>query len=92
MAVLESAARMKGPIEQERAQIDAQLARFQYELLKSELRISLSNNDAEKAVTSLKTMSELRRSWSLSLAAKVGMAWPDLLTRAYNFRRTVRQA
>jgi len=42
-------------------------------------------------VTSLKTMSELRRSWGLSLAAKLGMAWPELLTRAYNLSRSVRQ-
>jgi hypothetical protein len=66
--------------------------RFRYELLKAELRTSLSNNDAAAAVTSLKTMSELRRSWSLAVAAKIGSTWPDLLRRAFELRRTMRVA
>jgi hypothetical protein len=38
---------------------------------------------------SLKTMSELRRSWSLAIAAKIGTAWPDLIRHAYELRRTL---
>ena len=91
-AVLESASRLQGPIEAERALIREKIDGFRFELLKTELRASLSKNDAAAAAMSLKTMSELRRSWSLAVAAKIGAAWPDLLRRAFELRRTLRPA
>jgi teichuronic acid biosynthesis glycosyltransferase TuaG len=91
-AVLESVSRLRGPIEAERAEIQAKIDGFRYELLKVELRTSLSNNDAAAAVTSLKTMSELRKSWSLAVAAKIGTVWPDLLRRAFELKQTLRVA
>ena len=88
-AVLESVSRMHGPIEAERAEIQAKMDGFRYELLKVELQASLSNNDTAAAAMSLKTMSELRKSWSLAVAAKICAAWPDLLRRAFALKQTL---
>jgi len=90
MAVLQSAERMEGPIGEERVAIHHQLRRFRYELVKAEMQQSLRKHDALAAASSLKTMSELRRSWSLAFAAKVGMTWPDLLQRAYELRSSLK--
>jgi len=89
-AVLESVSRLRGPVEAERARIRAKIDGFRFELLKNELRTSLSNNDADAAVMNLKTMSELRGSWGLAVAAKIGTEWPDLLRRAFALRRSLR--
>lgn len=91
-AVLDSVSRLRGPIEAERAEIRAKIDRFRYELLKADVRTSLSNNDAAAAAASLKTMSELRGSWSLAVAAKIGTACPDLLRRAFELRQTLKTA
>jgi len=54
------------------------------------MRASLSRRDAASAAQRLKTLSELRGSWSMKAAATLGLAWPDLLQRAYDFRRTLK--
>src|SRR5438477_503259 len=82
MTVLAAAGHMKGLMAGERDAIHYQLQRFRYELVKAEMRVSLSKHDAAAAALGLKTLSELRGSWGLAMAAKVGMTWPDLLQRA----------
>ncbi len=88
--VLESAARMEGPLAEERATLDRQLRRFRCELLKADMRLSLSRRDPRTAARELKALSEMRGGWGLAVAARLGMTWPDLLQRAYELRRTLR--
>src|SRR5262249_14159669 len=90
MTVLQAAERMNGPVGRERSALDRQVRRFRCELVMAEMRASFSNNDAATAAEGLKTLSELRGSWSLAVAAKLGMTWPDLLQRAYKLRRTLK--
>src|ERR1043166_9067758 len=90
MAVLQSAERREVPVGKARGAIHHQPRRFRYELVKAEMQQSLRKHDALAAASSLKTMSELRRSWSLAFAAKVGMTWPDLLQRAYELRSSLK--
>src|SRR5947207_16013710 len=66
MKVLEAAERMNGPMAYERDAIRDQLRRFRDELVKAEMRVSLSNNDPAAAALGLKTLSELRGSWGLA--------------------------
>ena len=92
ISVLESAARMEGALEHERDVIQAQLDRFQYELIKIQLRTSLSMNDTATAAKNLESLSKLRRSVCLAVAAKLGAAWPHLLQRAYTLGKTMKVA
>jgi teichuronic acid biosynthesis glycosyltransferase TuaG len=90
--VLETAERMDGAIARERVAVKYQLQRFRYDLVKAEMRVSLSKHDAAQAALGLKALSELRGGWGLAVAAKLGMTWPDLLQRAYELHRTLTAA
>ena len=90
VSVLGHARQMPGMGEHERAAIDKQLERFRQEKVKVEMRSSLAKNDAATAALGLKTLSELRGSLCLSIAARLSMTWPDLLRRAYDWRRALR--
>ncbi len=88
--VLEGVARLPGPIAGEAEAIASQIRRFRQELVKAGMRTSLANNDAAAAALGLKTLSELRRSWPLAVAARVTMTFPYLLQRAYALRQSLR--
>jgi len=90
MSVLGAAGCMSGPIEQEHDAIHSQLQRFRQELVKAQMRSSLAKHDGATAALGLKALSELRGSWGLAMAARVTMAWPYLLLRAYDVRRSLR--
>lgn len=90
IGVLQSAAQRRGPIERERDAIDRQLAHLREEMVRIQMRSSLAARDGRTAALSLKTLSELRGSRALALAARVTMAWPQLLLGAYGLRRALR--
>jgi teichuronic acid biosynthesis glycosyltransferase TuaG len=88
--VLDAAGRMDGLMARERPAIARQLQRVRQEVVRTEMRASLARNDAATAALGLKTLSELRDSWPLAVAARVTMIWPHLLQRAYGLRRSLR--
>ena len=90
MSVLANASEMSGLGEPERAAIRSQVTRFRQERVKAQMRSSLAKHDAATAALGLKALSELRGSWGLAVAARLSMAWPHLLLRAYDFRRSLR--
>ncbi len=90
MSVLGAAGCMSGPLEHEHDAIQRQLRRLQQELVKAQMRSSLAKQDGATAARGLKTLSELRGSWSLAMAARLTMACPSLLLRAYDLRRSLR--
>jgi glycosyltransferase involved in cell wall biosynthesis len=90
ITVLDHVDRMDGIGEQERAAIRRQTERFRQEKVKVQMRSSLAKNDAATAALGLKALSELRGSFCLAVAARLSMAWPHLLRRAYDWRRALR--
>jgi hypothetical protein len=88
--VLESTASWNGPIERERELIAEKIATMRDYLARVRLRESLSRRDGQNAARSLKHLSELRSSVCLAVAAKVTKKWPELLIRAYGWRRALR--
>ncbi len=90
IAVLDHVDRMAGLGERERAAIRRQTERFRQEKVKVHMRSSLAKNDAATAALGLKTLSELRGGICLAIAARLSMTWPDLLRRAYDWRRALR--
>ncbi len=90
IGVLEAANRMRGSMQRERAALEQQLQRFRRELIKAEMRASLANDDAPAAARSLKALSEVSGSLGLSVAARVSLAWPNLLRHVYELRRSLR--
>jgi glycosyltransferase involved in cell wall biosynthesis len=90
ISVLGHADRMTGLGEHERAAIRRQIERFRQEKVKVQMRSSLAKNDAATAALGLKTLSELRGSFCLAVAARLSMMWPHLLRLAYDWRRTLR--
>jgi glycosyltransferase involved in cell wall biosynthesis len=90
LSVLDHAGRMTALGEHERAAIRRQIERFRQEKVKVQMRSSLAKNDAATAALSLKALSELRGSFCLAVAARLSMTWPDLLRRAYDWRRALR--
>lgn len=88
--VLESVSSRHGPIERERGVIEYKLAQLREELVRARLRASLSRRDAKNAAVLLKDLSTLRGSVCLGVAAAITRLWPDLLLRAYGWRRALR--
>jgi glycosyltransferase involved in cell wall biosynthesis len=88
--VLESASEWSGPIERELDVIGYKIAQLRDELTRARLRASLSRSDGDDAALQLKDLSELRGSVCLAIAAKVTKVWPQLLVRAYGWRRALR--
>jgi teichuronic acid biosynthesis glycosyltransferase TuaG len=88
--VLASASHREGPIALERDVIARKIGQLNDARLRMRMRALLSQQDGRGAALALKTLSEVRGSWSLGLAARVGLAWPQLLTRAYDLRRSLR--
>jgi len=88
--VLESTGTWSGPIERERHLIAEKIAAMRDYLARVRLRESLSKRDGQEAATSLERLSELRGSICLAVAAKVTRKWPELLIRAYGWRRALR--
>ena len=89
IAVLESAGRMRGRIEADRALIDHRLRWFREELVKAEVRHSLEKRDGVTASQRLRALSRLRNDWRLAAGAWLAEAWPDLAVSAYGLRRTL---
>lgn len=90
MSVLGHVDRLAGLGARERAAIRRQIERFRQEKVKAQMRSSLAKNDAATAARRLKALSELRGSLSLAVAARLSMTWPQLLRRAYRWRRSLR--
>ena len=90
MSVLGNASRMNGLVEHERSAIRGQVERFRQDKVKAQMRASFAKNDGVTAALGLKALSELRGSWGLAVAARLSMAWPHLLLRAYGLRRSLR--
>ena len=90
LRVLDAASRMHGPLEFERPAIAGQMQHIRREIARSQLRASLANDDAAAAARTFKALSDLSDSWPLAVAARVTMAWPNLLRRAYGLRRSLR--
>ena len=88
--VLEAASRTDGQLARERDVIARKLRRYRQDIVKAQMRASFAKSDGEGAAAGLKTLSELRGSWGLALAARVGMTWPQLLLRAYDLRQSLR--
>lgn len=88
--VLESTATWTGPIERERHLIVEKIAAMRDYLTRVRLRESLTRRDGRDAATWLERLSELRGSVCLAVAAKVTKKWPELLIRAYGWRRALR--
>ena len=89
IAVLESAGRMRGRIEADRALIDHRLRWFREELVKAEVRHSLERRDGVTASQRLRALSRLRNDWRIAAGAWLAEAWPDLAVSAYGLRRTL---
>ena len=89
IAVLESAGRMRGRIEADRALINHRLRWFREELVKAEVRLSLEKRDGVTASQRLRALSRLRNDWRLAAGAWLAEAWPDLAVSAYGLRRTL---
>ena len=89
IAVLESAGRMRGRIEADRALIDHRLRWFREELVKAEVRLSLEKRDGVTASQRLRALSRLRNDWRLAAGAWLAEVWPDLAVSAYGLRRTL---
>jgi glycosyltransferase involved in cell wall biosynthesis len=90
ISVLESTSRLEGPIAREAGAIAGQVAYLREEVIRAQLRSSLSARDGRTAALGLKALSELRGSLGLAIAARVTMMWPELLLRAYGLRRALR--
>ncbi len=90
ITVLTSASHREGLIAHERDIIARKIGQLNQELLRMRMRASLLQQDGRGAALALKTLSEVRGSWSLAMAARVGLAWPQLLTCAYDLRRSLR--
>jgi glycosyltransferase involved in cell wall biosynthesis len=88
--VLAAASHREGPIALERDVIARKIGELNDELLRMRMRGFLMQQDGRGAALALKTLSEIRHSWSLGVAARVGLAWPQLLTCAYDLRRSLR--
>jgi glycosyltransferase involved in cell wall biosynthesis len=89
IGVLESAGRLQGRLEADRALIDHRLAWFREELVKAEVRSSLERRDGVTASERLRALSRLRKDWRLAAGAWIAGAWPDLAVSAYDLRRTL---
>jgi glycosyltransferase involved in cell wall biosynthesis len=87
--VLESAGRMRGRLEADRALIEHRLRWFREELVKAEVRASLEKRDGVTASQQLQALSLLRNDWRLALGARLAAAWPDLAVGVYGLRRTL---
>ena len=89
IAVLESAGRMDGRLEADRALINHRLGWFREELVKAEVRSSLERRDGVTASERLRALSRLRKDWRLAAGARLAAAWPNLAVSAYGLRRTL---
>jgi glycosyltransferase involved in cell wall biosynthesis len=89
IAVLESAGRLQGRLEADRALISHRLRWFREELVKAEVRSSLERRDGVTASERLRALSRLRKDWRLAAGAWLAGAWPDLAVSAYGLRRTL---
>jgi glycosyltransferase involved in cell wall biosynthesis len=89
IAVLESAGRLQGRLEADRALINHRLSWFREELVKAEVRSSLERRDGVTASERLRALSRLRKDWRLAAGAWLAEAWPDLAVSAYGLRRTL---
>jgi len=90
IAVIEASARLPGPIQNEADAIARQLQHLREEVLRITMRSSFAKRDGAAAAKSLKALSELRKSRGLAVAARLAMAWPDLLQWAYGLRQSLR--
>jgi glycosyltransferase involved in cell wall biosynthesis len=89
IAVLESAGRLQGRLETNRALISDRLRWFREELVKAEVRSSLERRDGATASERLRALSRLRKDWRLAAGAWLAEAWPELAVSAYGLRRTL---
>jgi hypothetical protein len=70
--------------------IRRQVVRFRLELMRAELRESLSKRDGPGAVRVLRSLSATRGGWLLPAVARLAALWPQTLLWAHRVRRAVR--
>ena len=92
LRVLRKAQGVIGERPRERAILDAQIARFEEELLASEARAALESGDAQAIGERLAALQASRGGAALALACVAARVTPRLLARVYHLRRAVQES